>query len=71
VDIDSHPEIAMAYNISSIPAVLRFEQGEVTNWCIGAKPIHLIKNELRLTKRGVGEGGKREGGLLGRIFGRA
>ncbi len=25
VDIDAHPEIARAYNIASIPAVLRFE----------------------------------------------
>src|ERR671910_727399 len=54
VDIEAYPEIARAYNISSIPAVLRFEDGEVTNWCIGAKPIYLMEKELRLTKRGVG-----------------
>ncbi|MDQ3217987.1 MAG: thioredoxin domain-containing protein, partial [Actinomycetota bacterium] len=29
VDIETHPEIARGYNISSIPAVLRFEDGEV------------------------------------------
>lgn len=69
VDIDAHPEIARGYNISSIPAVLRFEKGEVTNWCLGAKPAHVMESELRLTKRGVG--GKRDSsrGLLGRLFG--
>jgi thioredoxin 1 len=72
VDIDAHPEIARGYNISSIPAVLRFEGGEVTNWCLGAKPAYLIEKELRLTKRGV-RGGEQEGpggGFLARLFGR-
>lgn len=69
VDIDAYPEIARGYNISSIPAVLRFEHGEVTNWCLGAKPVYLIEKELRLTKRGVG-GGKEPGrSFLGRLFG--
>lgn len=53
VDIDAHPEIARGYNISSIPAVLRFENGEVANWSLGAKPAHLMESELRLTRRGV------------------
>ena len=70
VDIDAHPEIARGYNISSIPAVLRFENGEVTNWCLGAKPAHVMEGELRLTKRGVGGMSKSSRGLLGRLFGR-
>lgn len=70
VDIDAHPEIARGYNISSIPAVLRFENGEVTNWCLGAKPVHLIESELRLTRRGVGRKGDSSSGLLGRLLGR-
>jgi len=70
VDIDAHPEIARGYNISSIPAVLRFENGDVANWCLGAKPAHLMESELRLNTRGVeGMAGKR--GLLARLFGRS
>ena len=68
VDIDAHPAIASGYNVSSIPAVLRFEKGEVTNWSLGAKPAYLLERELRLTSRGVGKPGEKKG-LLGRIFG--
>ena len=70
VDIEAYPAIASGYNISSIPAVLRFESGAVTNWCLGAKPIHAIERELRLTARGVK--GKRDSsrGLLSRFRGR-
>lgn len=67
VDIDAHPEIARGYNISSIPAVLRFENGEVTNWCLGAKPAYLMETELRLTERGVG-GKDPNNGLLARLL---
>ncbi len=70
VDIDAHPEIARAYNISSIPAVLRFEDGEVTNWSLGAKPIYLLEKELRLTTRGVGGEKIRNGNFLSRLLGR-
>ena len=71
VDIDAHNEIARAYNISSIPAVLRFENGEVTNWCLGAKPVYLIEKELRLTKRGGSRAGDPANkGFLARLFGR-
>ena len=71
VDVDAQPEIARAYNISSIPAVLRFEGGEVTNWCLGAKPVYLMEKELRLTERGVRGRGETGGSFLGRLFGRA
>lgn len=70
VDIDAHPEIARGYNISSIPAVLRFENGEVTNWCLGAKPTHVMESELRLTNRGLGGRHDSRDGLLVRLFGR-
>ncbi len=71
VDIDAYPAIASGYNISSIPAVLRFERGTVTNWCLGAKPAHSIERELRLTARGVK--GRRDAGrgLLSRFLGRS
>ena len=71
VDIDANPEIARGYNISSIPAVLRFENGEVTNWCLGAKPAYVVERELRLTRRGVGDKDESNRGLLGRLFGRS
>ena len=70
VDIDAYPAIASGYNISSIPAVLRFEHGAVTNWCLGAKPIHAIERELRLTARGVKGKPDSGGGLLSRFLGR-
>ena len=70
VDIEAYPAIASGYNISSIPAVLRFEHGAVTNWCLGAKPIHAIERELRLTAKGL-KGRRDPGrGLLSRFLGR-
>lgn len=68
VDIDAYPEIARGYNISSIPAVLRFENGEVANWCLGAKPAHVMESELRLTARGVSGKTTSSRGLLHRLF---
>ena len=68
VDIQAHPDIAGGYNVSSIPAVLRFENGEVTHWSLGAKPAYVLERELRLTNRGVGKSGEKKG-LLGRLFG--
>lgn len=68
VDIQAHPDIANGYNVSSIPAVLRFENGEVTRWSLGAKPAYLLERELKLSSRGVATAGEKKG-LLGRIFG--
>lgn len=67
VDVDEFPEIAAGYNISSIPAVLRFEEGEVTNWCLGAKSVHVMERELRLTPRGTQTTPRQS--LLSRLFG--
>ncbi len=66
VDIQAHPEIARGYNISSIPAVLRFEDGRVTKWCLGAKPAHRMEKELGLARHKEAPAGK---GVLGRLFG--
>jgi len=71
VDVDAQPEIARAYNISSIPAVLRFEGGKVTNWCLGAKPVYLMEKELRLTRKGVRGGKEPRKSLRGRLLGRS
>ena len=70
VDIDAYPAIASGYNISSIPAVLRFEEGTVTNWCLGAKPAHAIERELQLTPRGI-KRSRDSVGLLSRLLGRS
>lgn len=50
VDIDRSPDVARAYNIRSIPAILKFEEGRPTHWCVGAKPGYLIERELGLRR---------------------
>lgn len=64
VDIDRNRDVARAYRISSIPAVLLFEDGEPCAWSLGAKPGYLIERELGLTKRRRRE----KGGLLSRLL---
>jgi thioredoxin 1 len=69
VDIDANKDVAQAYRISSIPAVLLFDAGEVRAWSIGVKPGYVIERELGLAKREkrerrVAGGG---GGLLERV----
>jgi thioredoxin len=64
VDIERNREVARAYNISSIPAVLLFEGGRPTAWSIGAKPGYVIERELGLAKRRR----KDRGGLLSRLL---
>lgn len=67
VDIERNPDVARAYRISSIPAVLLFEEGEPRAWCIGAKPGYVIERELGLAKRRR----KERGGLLSRLLRRS
>ena len=68
VDIEADPQLASAYNISSVPALLLFDNGEVHGWSTGAKPGYVVERELRLKKRaGKGsEGSGRRGGLFAR-----
>ena len=42
VNVDDEPELAMQYNISSIPAMIVFEKGEPTSFSVGAKPKEKI-----------------------------
>lgn len=63
VDIDRNRDVARAYRISSIPAVLLFEEGKPSAWSIGVKPGYLIERELGLAKRRR----KDRGGLLSRL----
>lgn len=50
VDVDSDPEIAMRYNVMSIPALIVFKGGKVVNQLVGAAPrdriAALIDNAL-------------------------
>lgn len=64
VDIERNRDVARAYRISSIPAVLLFEGGEPRAWSIGAKPGYVIERELGLAKRRR----KERGGLLSRLL---
>lgn len=51
VDIEAEPEVARAYRVSSIPAILLFEDGKPTHWSLGAKPGYVIEKELGLARR--------------------
>lgn len=64
VDIDRNRDVADAYRITSIPAILLFEDGEPRAWSIGAKPGYVLERELGLRKRKR----RREGrGLMARF----
>ena len=78
VNIDEEPEIASAYRVSSIPAVLLFDGGVPTAWSLGPKPGYVLERELglarllkRAKKRTASTGSAVEdnggGGLLGRL----
>lgn len=67
LDIDRNPDVASAYRITSIPAVLLFEEGEPRAWSVGAKPGYVLERELGLAKRRR----KEKGGLLSRLLRRA
>jgi thioredoxin 1 len=38
LDIDEHPEIAVRYEVLSIPTVIMFEGGEARETLVGARP---------------------------------
>ena len=37
INVDEEPELALKYNVSSIPAIMVFENGEPVSWFVGAK----------------------------------
>lgn len=54
VNVDEEPELARAYRVSTLPAVLLFDSGAPTAWSIGAKSAYLLEKELgipRVVKR--------------------
>lgn len=46
VNVDQEPDLAMRYNITSIPAMKVFQNGEVVHELIGARPRPAIEQEL-------------------------
>lgn len=77
VNVDEEPELARAYRISTIPAVIRFDSGAPTAWSVGPKPGYVLERELRLprasrksrkTNGEVGEGeGVQEHGIMAAV----
>lgn len=47
VEVEQHPELAVIYNITSIPSVKLFVDGEVIGEFSGAVPGHVIENWLK------------------------
>ncbi len=46
VNVDQEPDLAMRYNITSIPAMKVFQGGEVKTTIIGAKPKFALEKDL-------------------------
>jgi thioredoxin len=46
LNVDDHPEIAMRFNVMSIPTLLVFEAGEVKKRLVGAKGKGQLLQEL-------------------------
>lgn len=46
LDVDANPDIAMDYNITGIPLMGLFENGQMTKQILGARPKAAILEEL-------------------------
>lgn len=46
VNVDNEAMVAQQYNISSIPAILMFKNGEVVDSMIGAQPKSALQNMI-------------------------
>ncbi|MCR2783070.1 MULTISPECIES: thioredoxin [unclassified Microbacterium] len=46
LNVDENPELAMKYQITSIPAMKVFRKGEVEKTIIGAKPKFALEQDL-------------------------
>ncbi|MFJ4172499.1 MULTISPECIES: thioredoxin [unclassified Microbacterium] len=46
LNVDENPQLAMQYQITSIPAMKVFQGGEVKTTIIGAKPKHALEQDL-------------------------
>jgi thioredoxin 1 len=50
VNIDSNPDLARHYNVSSIPALFIFQNGKVVNRHLGVKSEETLRAELQRLK---------------------
>jgi thioredoxin 1 len=48
VDVDAEPGLAATYQVSGIPTLLLFEDGQVTRTLVGARPLAALEAELGL-----------------------
>jgi thioredoxin 1 len=48
VNVDDEPELAMKYNINSIPCLILFENGNLTNKSLAYMDKESIKNKFNL-----------------------
>lgn len=46
VNVDEEPELAEAFHVTSIPLVIKLENGKVTASSLGYKPKETLKREL-------------------------
>ena len=46
LNVDENPEVAMRYNVMSIPTLLVFKDGQAAKRIVGAKPKHALLQEL-------------------------
>jgi len=46
VNVDENPGVASRFHISSIPAILVFNGGQVADQAIGARPKHILASML-------------------------
>jgi thioredoxin 1 len=51
LDVDASPELAVAYRVSSIPTIIRFDEGHPTRWAVGVRSGHALSRELKLRAR--------------------
>jgi len=47
LNVDEHPEMAMKYNVMSIPTLLVFDQGELKKRVVGAKSKGALLEEFK------------------------
>lgn len=46
LNVDENPQTAMAYKITSIPAMIVFQNGEAVKTIVGAKPKPALEHDL-------------------------
>lgn len=47
VNVDENPDLSQQYEISSIPTMLLFKNGQVVHQIIGAMPKHMLVKEIQ------------------------